>query len=152
VEIKFIKPTPELADKLAIRMREDDLFECLDAGYGTGFEAVHESIRRSHESWCCTVDGEVLAIFGVICDSLLSRTGTLWLLTSTLVDRKPKTFVKHARLALNAMRARWRVLSVGIGGGHARAIRFAQGAGFEFKGTTGNPITGAPFMLHIIGG
>lgn len=152
MEVKFQAVTEEHILELAEFMQAADIIECLDAGFLTGLEAVRHSVTGSEECWCCTVDGRVLAIFGVIPENLLLEQGTLWLLTTTLVREKPKTFVKFAKRALAVLRVHWKSLSVGIGGTHQSALAFARRAGFRFVGTTGHASTGAPFMLHTIGG
>jgi len=152
LEVKFQSPTEEHVASLIETIRQADLDECISAGYAGASDAVRSSVTASTECWSCTVDGEVIAIFGVVLDSALEGKGSLWLLTSKLVERNPKTFVKYSKLALEAMRSRWSQMYVGIDAHYSSAIRFAARLGFTSAATYANPKTGEPFRLHVIGG
>jgi len=151
LEVKFVKPTEDHILDLGQNMREDDQQECAAAGHLDPHAAVRASIDASAECWACTVDGRVLAIFGLTVQAALERKASLWLLTSTLVDRKPKLFVSLARKALASMRRAWPILSVGIDAHHATALRFASRFGFSPGWTYAHPDTGEPFRLHTMG-
>jgi len=146
-----MKPTEAHIRDLAENMREADLQECVAFGCPDSNEAVRTSVELSTECWACTVDGRVLAIFGLMVNSALERRAVLWLLTSTLVDRRPKLFVSLARKALASMRRSWPKLSVGIDTHHQAALRFASRSGFSSMCTYAHPDTGEPFRLHTMG-
>lgn len=152
MEIEFVKPTPAHALLLAANMRQADVEECVACGYDGAVSAVLASIKFSTECWVCTVDGEVMGIFGVIVDNLLMRRASLWLLTSTLVDRKPKTFVRYARIALASIRRSWPSLFLVADAHHVGANRFALAVGFSSSATYAHEMTGQPVRLFTMGG
>jgi len=152
LEIKFPDVTEAHILELAAGMRPDDELECRQAGYASALEAVRETVAASKEARTCTVDGRVLAIYGVIEESVVTGRGQLWLLTTTLVDTHKKTFVTYARLALLLMKQRWRTLIVPIGAEHRGALRLASRFSFTRGETFPDVSTGKPFMLHSIGG
>lgn len=137
--------------ELAMDMREADWAECQDAGFETPLAAVTDSVNKSTECLFCVVGGRVIGAYGVVRDSVLTRTGVLWLLTSNVADSNKKTFVACGRLCLVSLLARWRKLVVGIGSRHVSAIRFAYRSGFKPGETYPNETTGAPFTHHSIG-
>ena len=151
MEVKFSYPTSSQIAELAEAIRPEDWEECKDAGFSTPLEAVQLSVEESTECWCATWSGDVLAIFGVRSTDTLCGSGVMWLLTSTLVESKKKTFTKYARRALRAMLSRWRSLRLGIGNGHPKALRFAYRSGFTPGHTYMDPRTGKPFTHHVIG-
>lgn len=152
MEVRF----PDVKDshvlELAAFMRVDDIVECHDAGYRSALEAVRHSVEASVECRACTIDGEVMAIYGVIPNDVLNGHGTLWLLTTETVDEHRKTFVRYASLVLLLLKTRWRRLSLGIGSRHVGALKLALHSGFKPGETYFDRDTGQPFTLHTIGG
>ena len=152
MEVKFPDVTEAHILELANNMRHDDLVECRQGGYASGLEVVRESVRVSKECRACTIDGEVLAIYGVIQESVITGRGQLWLLTSNLVDEHKKTFVAYSKLVLLLMKQRWRSIVVPIGADHRGALRLAHRYGFLRGQTFPDVSTGKPFMIHTMGG
>jgi hypothetical protein len=152
LEVKFPDVTEDHIFELARNMRPDDLEECRQAGYATALEAVSESVKASKECRACTVDDQVLAIYGVIEQSILTGSGQLWLLTTNLVESHKKTFVLYSKLVLLLMKQRWRSLVVPIGAEHKGALRLAHRYGFLRGQKYPDVSTGKPFMIHTIGG
>jgi hypothetical protein len=150
--VEFVKPTAGHISDLSAHLRPADLEECLAAGFSDAYDAVSRSVGVSVDCWACVIDGKVMGIFGVTVDSLLERRGVLWLLTSHLVDERPKTFVRLAGRALAAIRRSWPSLSVGVDAHYDAALRFALRSGFSSGPTYAHPDTGEPFRLMVSGG
>jgi hypothetical protein len=122
--------------QLAATMRQSDRDEIL-ASHGFDPEGgVKRSIALSTDVWTGARGEEVLAVFGVAVLNALSGHGTVWALTSTVVDRYPVEFYRASRKVVTELRARYSLLTNAISCENKRALRWARRIGF----TIGDPV------------
>ena len=142
--VDIVKPTPAHVVELGLLMRPEDAAECIAAGYASAMDAAAKSVEISPECWACVFDGELMGIFGITPESVLAGHASLWLLTTEVVSRKPKTFVKTARKCLAVLRSSWPKLSLDIDAHYGGAIRFAAASGFTVGAPHAHLLTGEP--------
>lgn len=127
--VKIVPATVEHIYLLAEHMRTGDAMEIEAAGFD-----VRVGIRRTYYASVlrrtALVDDQVAAMWGV-CGTLISNTGTPWLLTAEPIERVPVTFVKQARRQLGVMLGLYRRLENFVAADYVRAVRLLDYLGFK---------------------
>lgn len=137
---------PADATALAADMREADRAEALAV---TGYAPLHAATRSIRVSWphvwAGSVDGELLAVFGVRSAGLLSDTGVPWLLSTNAVDRHWRPFLRFSRVLLANWSEAFPVLENWVDARHDVAIRWLDWLGFEIEAPRPYGVYGLPF-------
>lgn len=141
---EIVKATVEHARALAPRMRATDVAEVEASGGYSPLGALVVSIRASTETYTWLISGQVGAIFGIVACGREGE-GVIWLLTSDLVDKHPREFVKTVRVVLADFLERWEVLWNRVSESNGRALHWAARAGFEVGAPCTYGILGLPF-------
>ena len=148
-EIRVLPATLAHAAALASRLRPADEAEVRALGERP-YEALRTSIVRGLWADAYLVDGEVAAIVGLGLSSFLGGHGVPWLLTSPLVDRHRKTFLRCSRATLARMLAETPRLENRVHAGNAQTIRWLRWLGFSLETAVKTPPRGASFRhFHI---
>jgi hypothetical protein len=94
----------EMSHVVAIhnRMRRVDYGKIEQAGLNT-IRELNRVVASSVFSWAGFIDDEVVCLWGVQCDDLLSRKGLLWLITTPNVEERAFTFVRASQRTLEKM-------------------------------------------------
>lgn len=142
--ISVVEATLGHAARLAETMREEDCRELATCGQSPG-EGILACLAEPGEAWTVLVDGEVLGMVGVA-----TETNTAWLLTSKLVDQKPKIFWRVSKEILRGLLARHGPVGNMIDSRYERALRWAIRLGFKYEGET--MIGGIPFYRMVCRG
>lgn len=88
----------KIEDADHIKVRQCDVREIWRTSLSKPSSALRRSILASRDAWTATVDGEIIAIFGVADYSVMSKIGSPWLIGSDkLLDHK-KEFVKETKI------------------------------------------------------
>lgn len=137
VELVIRPAVLEDALALAPRMRAEEVAEVRASGGFYPREALIDSLAHSDEAWTALFDGQVACMWGVAevpgSSALTGRVGAVWLLTSDLVERYPKTFWRACRGELARLFERWAVLVNAIDARHEKAVRWARRLGFPLQ-------------------
>ncbi len=120
--------TVEDVGDLSRNMRDVEVREILASHGLAPEEMLFESLRQSVESGVATVNGRVMCIWGVT--RVSPGVGCAWMLTSNLVERYPKAFMRKCRQVIEGMFDRWDVLVNLIDCRHVQSIRWAEHLGF----------------------
>lgn len=143
IEVRPI--TPETIDALLPRLRPVDRLEldCMMPGnQRAGLIHMAERARRARAAY---IGGEIVGIFGVSAQGVLSSTGCPWMLATPLIERHDvkREFIAGSRVALGWLAqdfARlWNVVSVE----NRAAIRWLGWLGFAFGDVV--DVNGQPF-------
>lgn len=132
IEVRPI--TPEAIDALLPRLRPVDRLELdcmMPENQRAGLIGMAERARRARAAY---IGGEIVGIFGVSAQGVLSSTGCPWMLATPLIERHDvkREFIAGSRVALDWLAqdfARlWNVVSLE----NRAAIRWLGWLGFEF--------------------
>ncbi len=143
IEVRPI--TPEAIDALLPRLRPVDRLELdcmMPDNQRAGLIDMAERARRARAAY---IDGEIVGIFGVSAQGVLSSTGCPWMLATPLIERRDvkREFIAGSRVALDWLAqdfARlWNVVSVE----NRAAIRWLGWLGFAFGAVV--DVNGQPF-------
>lgn len=93
-----VAATEELARRMAPHLR---LIDCREIRAGQDpTEIALGCVRASSHAWAWVVDGEPVALFGVVPRSVLGGVGTAWLLTTDAIRHDLRTFWLGSRIML----------------------------------------------------
>ena len=91
------------AEVLAPIMRSADREEVWAAASLDPLQGLRVSLGSSVSAWCWRIDGQPACLFGVSAESFLSGTGVPWLLSSHLLPRQQRAFLRHGRIFIEVM-------------------------------------------------
>jgi hypothetical protein len=136
------------AHDLAPRMRDVEVAEIQAADGTTPLEALVDAITTSSEAYALIIGGELACCYGVRAlqsSALGGRVGIVWMLTSPVVERKPKAFWKVCLKQVPALLTRWDELVNAIDVRHEKSIRWAKRLGFRLDAPAPFGIAGRDF-------
>lgn len=142
--IRIIAASPAHVGRVANRMREIDRLETGAKGRSPK-AALRISLRSS--LWACTVllDGEPVAMFGVVAASLVEDKGRPWFLGSDDVYRHGRDMLLYGERVIAKMHGDFRRLENVVSSGNVRAIRLLRRWGFVVGGEE-VVVGGVPFI------
>lgn len=130
IEVRPI--TPEAIDELLAGLRPIDRLEmdCMMPGdQRDGLIRMAERARRSRAAY---IGGDLVGIFGISTEGILSNTGCPWLLATTAIEPHKRVLVEGSPVALDWLAQDftrlWNVVSIE----NRAAIRWLRWLGFEF--------------------
>lgn len=148
--VTFSPATLEDAADLSGGIRPADLAEVLALGFEDVLTPLVACVKLSDIAVTMRVDGEIAAMFGARPFSenttlVPTRRGHVWLMTSNVVPKRRKAFVRWSKPAVRGLLRRYETLGCMVDARYDAALRWADWAGFR----VGKPIplrpTGALF-------
>lgn len=140
---------------LAPEMRTADLREVRALGYASAFHALDYSVRTSDRSVAAFIDGDLAALLGVAelprANFLSPRRGRAWLLTGEVVNRKPLSFFRSARIVLQQLRGDITHLHNFVDARYPAALHFLERLGWRIHAPKPLGVSGEPFHLVTLG-
>jgi hypothetical protein len=141
------------ARQLAARLRPAEVDELMAATGEEPLPALVDAVRQSDEAQAIYFNGELACIWGVVKHSetlLGGRMGTVWLLSSSVVERHAKTFWKLCLELVPKILERWDILFNFIDERHGQAVRWAKRLGFRLDGPSPYGVAGMPFCAFRV--
>lgn len=145
VYYELVQTTDEHIAELAETMSQADRDEIWASNHLTPMGALMLSKSTGAEMTTGLADGEVGCIQGVVSVSMLSGTGTPWMLGSDVVAKHARVFLRGSRVWLENEQERWQSLSNYVDVRHTRAVRWLKWLGFEFDEAAPHGMDGLPF-------
>lgn len=130
--IIFRPPTQADIAHVAAHMRPMDALECEIVGGKAPKEALEESVACSEWAFAADIEGEVICIFGISRESLLSDEGAPWMLGTEGVERNARIVLRCSVSFRDRMKAEFEHLSNIVHAHNRTAIRYLKWCGFEF--------------------
>jgi hypothetical protein len=137
--------TPETLIWISHQLRPEDRLEIERAGYATPLVCLKLSIKASEKWWMATMNGCVMAVWGVVFCDALSSIGYPWLFTTKQVDRHKRLFLLASPHIVREMLETCGELRVSVDAEYDKAVRWLTWLGFDLRGPSPHPRTGAPF-------
>ena len=128
---EMVPATLEHALELAENMREADVREVWAAAHYTPEQAALFSLEASRDATTGLADGRVVCMFGAGAAAIISTTGVPWLLTTDLVDRHARVFLRKNKRVVEEMRDRYPLLRNHVDERNIAAIRWLRWLGFS---------------------
>ncbi len=147
-----------MADKIEIReveagdiailvknMREHDKQE-VNAATNMGIRnAVKTSVNLSSYSKTGLVNDELVCMWGVCPISLLSSSGSPWMLGTDLIEKKQRVFLRRSKPWLDDIRKDYRYLENFVDARNVLSVKWLKWLGFEMDEAEPYGIHGEPF-------
>lgn len=121
----------DIPEVLQMQLCEADVQELLAVTGETPKDALLTSIEATPEPWVVTLDGRIVAIYGV-CPAPDYSFGMPWFLSTGEVSLFSKTFLKGSRKVIQRFHSEYEALSNITDSRHVVAIRWLKWLGFEF--------------------
>lgn len=147
-----------MADKIEIRevqkediavlvknMREHDKQE-VNAATRMGLRnAVETSVTMSTYSKTGLVNDELVCMWGVCPISLLSSSGSPWMLGTDLIEKRQRVFLRRSKPWLDDIRKDYRYLENFVDARNVLSVKWLKWLGFEMDEAEPYGIHGEPF-------
>lgn len=132
--IRIVEARPEHAAKLAAVMRPADVLELRRINRPDPARTLEDSLKASEVAWTAFINGEPVAMWGLVIHSLASGLGVPWLLTGRRVNCYKRLFMLGARVELKSLLGITPRLAIMIDSEYLGALRLAEWLGFELRG------------------
>ena len=146
-QVTIIPATKDHARQLAPLMRSADQAEVRASDGMSPAEALEYSLRVSDEAYTGFIDGELACLFGVVRGPFLTGAATPWLLTTSVVQRKPRAFLRASREVIADWMGKYPVLVQQVDARYEQALRWAARVGFQVEPPAPFGVAGEPFCL-----
>lgn len=103
IDVQLIPATEEHLQLILPNVRQADIDELYAVSLLSTEDAIRIGMRTATMSWSGFANGELVTMFGVSPASMLSGKGTPWLISTHVVEKYQKTFLRGSRHALQAM-------------------------------------------------
>lgn len=144
-QVTILPATEEHARQLAPLMRPADAAEVLASGGYQPLDALLDAMAWSAESYAGYIDGELACLFGVVPGTFLTGEAVPWLLTSNVVQRKPRAFLRASREVIADWLGKYPMLVQQVDARYEQALRWAERVGFNVEPPAPFGISGEPF-------
>lgn len=118
---------------IAGRMREWDRTECAALGRSPK-EGLRIGLRTSAKPVTILIDGRPEAMLGVVTNSLLDRSGTIWMLATDEIYRRKRELVTFGPLIVDELIQGYREVGNVVAVENEKAVRFMRRLGFIVGG------------------
>ena len=102
-EVKFVKPTDELVEFIAVNMRQADADEVWASNRHLPYEALMKGWKSSHSSVVVTVNNEPCVMLGLVIRDILSGSGVPWLLGTEGALKYKRHFLTQVPAVIDEM-------------------------------------------------
>jgi hypothetical protein len=143
--VTILPATKEHARQMAPLMRAADQDEVRASGGYEPIDALLEALAWSAEAYAGFIDGELACLFGIVPGTFLTGEAVPWLLTSSVVQRKPRAFLRASREVIADWMGKYPVLVQQVDARYAQALRWAAHVGFQVEAPVPWGIAGEPF-------
>tara|TARA_R110000850_G_scaffold23358_1_gene69068 strand:- start:5904 stop:6362 length:459 start_codon:yes stop_codon:yes gene_type:complete len=119
------------------KMRRFDQEEFTAMTHGTPhIDTLRQLLRGSRVAKAAYVDGELVALYGILAKNVLSTEGHPWLAATAMIEDRGirRLFVKHTKRELSGMLGGFSHLWNLVSDENAVAIRWLKWIGFSFVG------------------
>ena len=143
IEIRDVEPGD--IDMLVENMRKHDIQE-VNAATRMGIRnAVKTSVNLSSYSKTGLVNDELVCMWGVCPISLISGSGSPWMLGTDLINKKQRIFLRRSKPWLDDIRKDYRYLENFVDERNVMSIKWLKWLGFEMDEAEPYGIHGEPF-------
>jgi len=132
VQYEVIDTTDEHIEELAETMSQADVDEVWASSHRSPLESLLFSSTVSADTTTGLADGDVMCIFGVSPVSIISGSGSPWLLGSDLIREHFRIFLRGNKEWMKIQQEKWDTLSNHVDARHTLAIRWLKWLEFDF--------------------
>lgn len=130
--LDIISASPAHVEFMVNNLHPDDVEEIRVCGFSTSF-GVHETVRRSQQVWVALAPEGPVCMWGVERNSTLLGGVAGWLLTSNLIGKYAKPFIRQAKPCIVALGEQYGYIENFVDSRHKSALRFFEWLGFNIN-------------------
>lgn len=128
--IEVVPATARHVNRIAKGMAAIDAKECRTMGHSPK-EALRLGLRQSTVAGTVMLDGQPIAMFGVVTSSLITGAGRVWLLMTDEARAQSKALVVLGRKITEALHNEFDILHNHVHADNRRAVRWLRFLGYE---------------------
>ena len=136
---------------IADNMRQADVDEVTAASNSTPLQAITGGVEISAFSSVAVINGDIVAIMGVVKNSALSDNGVPWLLGTEDIVKHYREFLGASPSVLNAMTNVCPNLMNHVHAKNKISVRWLKWLGFKIEEAEPFGVNGEPFHKFTIG-
>ncbi len=102
-EVKFVEPTDELVEFIAVNMRQADADEVWASHHHLPYEALMSSWDLSHSAVVVTVNDEPCVMMGLVIRDILAGSGVPWMLGTEGALKYKRNFLTQVPAVIDEM-------------------------------------------------
>ncbi len=129
--IEFYGVTDESVEWVALHMRESDTREVFSATGLPNLDVLQYSVQQPGETLVAWDDEEPIALFGVSAPSLLSTTGSPWMLGTDRLKKYRRELMKFGKLYVKEWSQRYDTLMNFVHAENVTSVRWLRRIGFS---------------------
>jgi ribosomal protein S18 acetylase RimI-like enzyme len=150
-DVIYRRPKPGDLDSVLANIRQADRDEC-EALFGAGSlkDAAVRTVANSLDTWVAEVDGEPVALFGVV-GGLTGRTGYPWMFGTDAIDRNRRSLMRDCRGYIQQMLDVFPRLTNLVDARNEKYIRWLKRIGFRILSPINIGVAGLPFYPFEMG-
>ncbi len=141
----LVDATLEHAERIADLMRPDDVREIWAAKKTTPRQAIITSFILSNYPKTIMIDDEPVAMFGVTGESVLSGTGTPWMLGTGEIEKISIRFLRGSKNGIKEILSGYRILENYVDARNTVSIQWLKWLGFDIMAAEPYGAFGLPF-------
>lgn len=103
IDVQLLPATEEHLQMILPNVRQADIDELYAVSLMTTEAALRIGLRTATMAWSGFANGELVTMFGVSPASMIGGNGIPWLVSTHLVEKYQKTFLRRSRHALQDM-------------------------------------------------
>lgn len=149
--VEIVNTTPEHVDYMQENARAADKAEFWAAGFETPRSAANASLRFG-KTFTGLCDGVPVCIFGVIPQSMVGNTATIWLISSEKINDCPITFLRMGKKRLLELSAHYGMLYNYVDARYAESVKWLKWLGFTIHEPEPCGPLGVLFHKFTLGG
>ena len=135
---------------LALDMRDEDALEVQRSSGFTPLEAIERSIAVSDgRAFAARIDGDLVAVFGIVAADMLGGVGVPWLLTSKLAELHRGAFLRSAKDIAAIWSREFPTLLQFVDVEYVSACRFLERLGFILHPPVKYGVAQVPFYPAV---
>ena len=128
--VEFVKVTDEIVQHVAKNMMWDHRVEIMASADLEPIEALTIGVRDSDFSAAGLIDGDPVAIYGLVRGALVGGVGVPWMLGTDGIMASPRAFMSGSRDVVKSMREISPIMSNHVQAGYVKCIRWLIWLGF----------------------
>jgi len=132
-EVTVVPAQQAHVDYLRGRIRQADVDEVWRSGHQVAGDCVQRGLKQSSKCWVTLAGGEPCMIFGVAPVSVLSRTGTPWMLATDRIEDIKPSVARRSRHYVGSMMEGFDLLRNWVDFENTRSILWLKRLGFTVE-------------------
>lgn len=149
--VEYKKPTQDMIQYVADNMRQQDRDEILASHGYTPINALNEGVEASDFCTAVYINGELIAILGLVITSMITGHGVPWLLGTDGVVTHSREFLLNSKDVVNELKRKCPNMYNYVHDKNTVSIRWLKWLGFNLEPARPFGVAGEKFIRFTMG-